>query len=225
MRYLRIVLYLNFVILIFLFFFASCYGNYTIPEDAYYPLKIGVFLVADGDTTGVLRYIQPGETILTRQSCDYNNEATVNINLSFEIDGGTCVLTSENQDVQICKQKGAVLFYQKYFGNWEDMSFSFSESVGESGFLAAAPLGGSVHHLTGTGTEFDSTLSTLKSVPAEEHAYFLTIDARTFDGKPVVSAKLKLVNLATTQQNKKSDYYEITLEEYTLSDNYMMFLQ
>ncbi len=207
-----------------LFPLVSC-NTYTIPEDAYYPLKIGVFSVADGDTAGTLHYIQPGETILTRQSCDYNNEETVNINLSFEIDGGTCILTSENQDVQLCKQKGAVLFYQKYFGNWEDMSFSFSESVGESGFLAAAPLGGSVHHLTGTGIEFDNTLSTLKSVPAEEHAYFLTIDARTFDGKPVVSAKLKLVNLATTQQNKKSDYYEITLEEYTLSDNYMMFLQ
>ena len=204
----------------------SC-NEYTIPEEAYYPLKIGVLSVAEGDTAGTLHYIQPGETILTRQSCDYNNEETVNINLSFEIDGGTCILTSENQDVQLCKQKGAVLFYQKYFGNWGDMSFSFSESVGESGFLAAAPLGGSVHHLTGTGIEFDNTLSTLKSVPAEEHEYYLTVDACTFDGKPVVSAKLKLINLATDdpQRSKKSDYYEITLEEYTLSDNYMMFLQ
>lgn len=214
------------LLLILLLPLVSC-STYTIPEDAYYPLKIGVFSVAEGDTVGTLHYIQPGETILTRQSCDYSNEETVNINLSFEIDGGTCILTSENQDVQLCKQKGAVLFYQKYFGNWEDMSFSFSESVGESGFLAAAPLGGSVHHLTGTGIEFDNTLSTLKSVPAEEHEYYLTVDARTFDGKPVVSAKLKLINLATDdrQRSKKSDYYEVTLEEYTLSDNYRMFLQ
>ena len=89
------------LLLILLLPLVSCNG-YTIPEDALYPLKIGVLAVEEGSTVGTLRYIQPGETILTRQSCDYDGETTVNICLSFEIDGGMCTLTAENGDVQIC---------------------------------------------------------------------------------------------------------------------------
>lgn len=214
------------LLLILLLPLVSCNG-YTIPEDALYPLKIGVLAVEEGSTVGTLRSIQPGETILTRQSCDYDGETTVNICLSFEIDGGMCTLTAENGDVQICKQKGAVPFYKRYFGNWSDMSFSFSKSVGESGSLAVAPLGGMVHHITGTDAAFESTLAALQAIPAGEHDYLLTAKAVAADGKPIATAKLKLVNLPSdnTLRSKKSDYYEITLAEYTLSDNYMLFLQ
>lgn len=81
--------------------------------------------------------------------------------------------------------------------------------------------------ITGTDAVFESTLAALQAIPAGEHNYLLTAKAVAADGKPIATAKLKLVNLPSdnTLRSKKSDYYEITLAEYTLSDNYMLFLQ
>lgn len=81
--------------------------------------------------------------------------------------------------------------------------------------------------ITGTDAVFESTLAALQAIPAGEHDYLLTAKAVAADGKPIATAKLKLVNLPSdnTLRSKKSDYYEITLAEYTLSDNYMLFLQ
>ena len=67
----------------------------------------------------------------------------------------------------------------------------------------------------------------LEQVPPEEHDYYLTAEAFDLDGKRIVTAKLRVVNLADYEncEDGKSPYYSVTLEEYTLSDNYRMFLQ
>ncbi len=202
-------------------------NTYTIPEDAYYPLKIGVLVLGEPEWELQLQYIQPGETLITQTSGVFNNEGLVNTNLQFEIADGFCTLTSDNEDVEICKQKGAEPFYRKYFGNWGDMSFSFSETIGSSGWLMIAPLGASNGHITELPGNFVSTMRKLEQVPPEEHDYYLTAVAFDLDGKRIVTAKLKVVNLADYEncEDGKSPYYSVTLEEYTLSDNYMMFLQ
>ena len=202
-------------------------NTYTIPEDAYYPLKIGVLVLGEPEWELQLQYIQPGETLITRTGFSYNGEGLVNTNLHFEIADGFCTLTSDNEDVEICKQKGAEPFYHKYFGNWGNMSFSFSETIGSSGWLMIAPLGASNGHITDLPGNFVSTMRKLEQVPPEEHDYYLTAEAFDLDGKRIVTAKLRVVNLADYEkwEDGKSPYYSITLEEYTLSDNYMMFLQ
>ena len=202
-------------------------NTYTIPEDAYYPLKIGVLVLGEPEWELQLQYIQPGETLITRTGGSYNGEGLVNTNLHFEIADGFCTLTSDNEDVEICKQKGAEPFYHKYFGNWGNMSFSFSETIGSSGWLMIAPLGASNGHITDLPGNFVSTMRKLEQVPPEEHDYYLTAEAYDLDGKRIVTAKLRVVNLADYEkwEDGKSPYYSITLEEYTLSDNYMMFLQ
>lgn len=214
------------LLLILLFPLVSCNG-YTIPEDALYPLKIGVLVPGESEWELQLQYIQPGETLITQTGGDFNGESLVNTNLHFEIADGFCTLTSDNEDVEICKQKGAEPFYHKYFGNWSDMSFSFSETIGSSGWLMIAPLGASNGHITDLPGNFVSTMRKLEQVPPEEHDYYLTAEAFDLDGKRIVTAKLKVVNLADYEkwEDGKSRYYEITLEEYTLSDNYMLFLQ
>ena len=202
-------------------------STYTIPEDALYPLKIGVLVPGEPEWELQLQYIQPGETLITRTGGDFNNEDLVNTNLRFEIADGFCTLTSDNEDVEICKQKGAEPFYHKYFRNWSNMSFSFSETIGSAGWLMIAPLGASNGHITDLPGNFVSTMKKLEQVPPEEHDYYLTAEAFDLDGKRIVTAKLKVVNLADYEnwEDGKSPYYEVTLEEYTLSDNYMMFLQ
>lgn len=214
------------LLIVFLFSFYAC-NDYTISEDALYPLKIGVLVLGEPEYDLQLQYIQPGETLITRTGGSYNGEDLVNTNLHFEIADGFCTLTSDNEDVEICKQKGAMPFYHKYFGNWGSMSFSYSETVSADGWLMIAPLGARNGHITDLPGNFVSTMKKLEQVPPEEHDYYLTAEAFDLDGKRIVTAKLRVVNLADYEkwEDGKSPYYSVTLEEYTLSDNYMMFLQ
>lgn len=214
------------LLIVFLFSFYAC-NDYTISEDALYPLKIGVLVLGEPEYDLQLQCIQPGETLITRTGGSYNGEDLVNTNLHFEIADGFCTLTSDNEDVEICKQKGAMPFYHKYFGNWGSMSFSYSETVGADGWLTITPLGARNGHITFTDQEMVATYESLSHIPPEEHDYYLTAEAFDLDGKRIVTAKLRVVNLADYEkwEDGKSPYYSVTLEEYTLSDNYMMFLQ
>lgn len=214
------------LLIVFLFSFYAC-NDYTISEDALYPLKIGVLVLGEPEYDLQLQCIQPGETLITRTGGSYNGEDLVNTNLHFEIADGFCTLTSDNEDVEICKQKGAMPFYHKYFGNWGSMSFSYSETVGADGWLMIAPLGARNGHITDLPGNFVSTMRKLEHIPPEEHDYYLTAVAFDLDGKRIVTAKLRFVNLADYEkwEDGKSPYYSVTLEEYTLSDNYRMFLQ
>ena len=74
----------------------------------------------------------------------------------------------------------------------------------------------------GIRTEASAALPT-NGCTGNNHAVSESVDF----GKRIVTAKLKVVNLADYEncEDGKSPYYEITLEEYTLSVNYMMFLQ
>jgi hypothetical protein len=214
------------LLIVFLFSFYAC-NDYTISEDALYPLKIGVLVPDESGWEQQLQYLEPGETCITYAGGSYNGEELENTNLQFSIAGGFCTLTSDNGDVEICKQKGAAPFYRKFFGNWGNMSFSLSETVAESGWLTITPLGARNGHITFTDQEMVATYESLSHIPPEEHDYYLTAEAFDLDGKRIVTAKLRVVNLADYEkwEDGKSPYYSVTLEEYTLSDNYMMFLQ
>lgn len=85
-----------------LFPLVSC-NDYTIPEDAYYPLKIGVLVPTDtapAADESTLEYIQPGETLVMRSSCSFNGQDLVNLNLEFTVHDGYCIVTSEDEDIQ-----------------------------------------------------------------------------------------------------------------------------
>ena len=218
---------LSLLCLALLFPLVSC-NDYTIPEDAYYPLKIGVLVPNDTAPAAnecTLQYIHPGETLVMRCSGSFNGQDTVNLNMEFSIDGGYCVVTSEDEDIQICRVEGAVPFYHAYFGDWGKMLFDFTGNVYESGWLAIAPLGANTHHVTVWDGEMQSTINRLSHVPPAEHEYWLTAKAYDSDGKRIVTAKMKILNLPVKDSDKKSRDYSIELVEYTLSDNYMMFLQ
>ena len=201
--------------------------DYTIPEDALYPLKIGILVWEEGDSESTLQYLQPGETRVMYSGGTYNGKSIVNTNMEFSIDGGYCVVTSDNKDIEVCRLSGATPFYHEYFGDWARMVFDYTGYVNESGFLALAPLGANNHHITILDGDMQGTLEELHHVPPEEHDYYLTAEAFDADGKRIVKARMKIVNLRCDEPilDYKSPYYSVTLEEYTLSDNYMMFLQ
>ena len=218
---------LSLLCLALLFPLVSC-NDYTIPEDAYYPLKIGVLVLNDtaaDANESTLQYIQPGETLVMRSSCSFNGQDLVNLNLEFTVHDGYCIVTSEDEDIQICRVEGAVPFYHAYFGEWGKMTLAFTGSVYESGWLAIAPLGARTHHVTTWDGAMQGTINRLSEVPAAEHDYWLTAEAYDSDGKKIVTAKMKILNLPFEDSDKKSRDYSIELVEYTLSDNYMMFLQ
>lgn len=85
------------LILIATIFVLSSCSTYTIPEDALYPLKIGVLVLGEPEYDLQLQCIQPGETLITRTGGSYNGEGLVNTNLHFEIADGFCTLTSDNE--------------------------------------------------------------------------------------------------------------------------------
>lgn len=217
-----------FLVPIVFFLFSSCNTSYEISPDAYYPLKIGVLVLNDTAADAnecTLQYIQPGETLVMRCSGSFNGQDTVNLNLEFTVHDGYCIVTSEDEDIQICRVEGAVPFYHAYFGDWGKMLFDFTGNVYESGWLAIAPLGAKTHHVTVWDGEMQSTINRLSHVPPAEHEYWLTAKAYDSDGKRIVTAKMKILNLPVKDSDKKSRDYSIELVEYTLSDNYMMFLQ
>ncbi len=217
-----------FLIPIVFFLLSSCNTSYEISPDAYYPLKIGILVPIDTAVEAnecTLQYIQPGETLVARSSGSFKGQDTVNLNMEFSIDGGYCVVTSEDEEIQICRVEGAVPFYHAYFGEWGKMIFDFTGSVYESGWLAIAPLGAITHHVTVWDGEMQSTINRLSHVPPAEHEYWLTAEAYDSGGKKIVTAKLKILNLPFADRDEKSRDYSIELVEYTLSDNYMMFLQ
>ena len=100
-----------------LFPLVSC-NDYTIPEDAYYPLKIGVLVLNDTAADAnecTLQYIQPGETLVMRSGGSFNGQTVVNLNLEFTVHDGYCIVTSEDEDIQICRVEGAVPFLSCVF--------------------------------------------------------------------------------------------------------------
>ena len=187
----------------------SCSASTEIDPDLLYPLKIGV-LAYDADAEeSTLCYIQPGETVITNVGCPYEGADVVNLNLWYALEDGVCTLSSPHEDVQISRLDGNTIF-RRESRDFNDRSYSFSESVLREGWLAAAPFGSR----SGFHVPFDSDQEGLHTA--------LSTDS---GGGKIVTARMKIVNLPKEDSTEKSLLFSVTLEEYTLSDNYRMFLQ
>ena len=201
----------------------SC-STYTIPEDALYPLKIGV-LAYDADAEeSTLCYIQPGETVITNVGCPYEGADVVNLNLWFALEDGVCTLSSPHEDVQISRLDGNTIF-RRESRDFNDRSYSFSESVLREGWLAAAPFGSRSGFHVPFDSEQEGLHTALSTLDGGEYEYYVTVEGTDSGGGKIVTARMKIVNLPKEDSTEKSLLFSVTLEEYTLSDNYMMFLQ
>ena len=201
----------------------SC-NEYTIPEEALYPLKIGV-LAYDADAEeSTLCYIQPGETVITNVGCPYEGADVVNLNLWFALEDGACTLSSPHEDVQISRLDGNTIF-RRESRDFNDRSYSFSESVLREGWLAAAPFGSRSGFHVPFDSEQEGLYTALSTLDGGEYEYYVTVEGTDSGGGKIVTARMKIVNLPKEDSTEKSLLFSVTLEEYTLSDNYMMFLQ
>ena len=214
---------LSLLCLALLFPLVSC-NDYTIPEDALYPLKIGV-LAYDADAEeSTLCYIQPGETVITNVGCPYEGADVVNLNLWFALEDGVCTLSSPHEDVQISRLDGNTIF-RRESRDFNDRSYSFSESVLREGWLAAAPFGSRSGFHVPFDSEQEGLHTALSTLDGGEYEYYVTVEGTDSGGGKIVTARMKIVNLPKEDSTEKSLLFSVTLEEYTLSDNYMMFLQ
>ena len=214
---------LSLLCLALLFPLVSC-NDYTIPEDALYPLKIGV-LAYDADAEeSTLCYIQPGETVITNVGCPYEGADVVNLNLWFALEDGVCTLSSPHEDVQISRLDGNTIF-RRESRDFNDRSYSFSESVLREGWLAAAPFGSRSGFHVPFDSEQEGLHTALSTLDGGEYEYYVTVEGTDSGGGKIVTTRMKIVNLPKEDSTEKSLLFSVTLEEYSLSDNYMMFLQ
>ena len=202
----------------------SCSASAEIDPDLLYPLKIGV-LAYDADAEeSTLCYIQPGETVITNVGCPYEGADVVNLNLWFALEDGVCTLSSPHEDVQISRLDGNTIF-RRESRDFNDRSYSFSESVLREGWLAAAPFGSRSGFHVPFDSEQEGLHTALSTLDGGEYEYYVTVEGTDSGGGKIVTARMKIVNLPKEDSPEKSLLFSITLEEYTLSDNYRMFLQ
>lgn len=202
----------------------SCSASTKIDPDLLYPLKIGV-LAYDADAEeSTLCYIQPGETVITNVGCPYEGADVVNLNLWFALEDGVCTLSSPHEDVQISRLDGNTIF-RRESRDFNDRSYSFSESVLREGWLAAAPFGSRSGFHVPFDSEQEGLHTALSTLDGGEYEYYVTVEGTDSGGGKIVTARMKIVNLPKEDSTEKSLLFSITLEEYTLSDNYRMFLQ
>lgn len=202
----------------------SCSASTEIDPDLLYPLKIGV-LAYDADAEeSTLCYIQPGETVITNVGCPYEDADVVNLNLWFALEDGVCTLSSPHEDVQISRLDGNTIF-RRESRDFNDRSYSFSESVLREGWLAAAPFGSRSGFHVPFDSEQEGLHTALSTLDGGEYEYYVTVEGTDSGGGKIVTARMKIVNLPKEDSPEKSLLFSVTLEEYTLSDNYRMFLQ
>ena len=202
----------------------SCSASTEIDPDLLYPLKIGV-LAYDADAEeSTLCYIQPGETVITNVGCPYEGADVVNLNLWFALEDGVCTLFSPHEDVQISRLDGNTIF-RRESRDFNNRSYSFSESVLREGWLAAAPFGSRSGFHVPFDSEQEGLHTALSTLDGGEYEYYVTVEGTDSGGGKIVTARMKIVNLPKEDSTEKSLLFSVTLEEYTLSDNYRMFLQ
>lgn len=202
----------------------SCSASTEIDPDLLYPLKIGV-LAYDADAEeSTLCYIQPGETVITNVGCPYEGADVVNLNLWFALEDGVCTLSSPHEDVQISRLDGNTIF-RRESRDFNDRSYSFSESVLREGWLAAAPFGSRSGFHVPFDSEQEGLHTALSTLDGGEYEYYVTVEGTDSGSGKIVTARMKIVNLPKEDSPEKSLLFSVTLEEYTLSDNYRMFLQ
>lgn len=190
----------------------------------YTPLTIGVLEYDAENDSSHLRELALGDTVTTQMGCVYNGEDTININLYFAYDGGTCTLTSEDRDVQISRREGADIFYLGAGMEWSEQYSSFEKELDQEGYFAVIPLGTGGHQTDARTEEVKITDKVLSELPPGRD-YFLTATAYDHtEKKTIVTAKLKIVQ-QVKENGEGSRLYDITLVEYTLDDMYRMMLE
>lgn len=208
----------------------------AVDESFLMPLQIGVleYIPLPGGApnenkhTSELVYLRPGEPVVTLLSCMYEDMATVNINLHFAYEGGSCTVTAPDEDIQIAMRDKAGCLYQMYAPEWDTWRYACEHTIDNTGWLGVNPLGSENGHFW-----FDTWEEQYESVRYENmpvgRECFLTVEAFDFAfGQTAVTAKLRVVQFPDTDERTETDksgYFEIELVEYELSDHYKMMLE
>ncbi len=206
----------------------GCTGSGTLELDESFlvPLKIGALEYDAEKKTGSLVYLQPGEKIITQLGCGYEDMDTVNINLHFAYEGGSCTVTSPDKDIQMAMRDGAGCLYRGYAHEWDTWNYSYEHEINNTGWIGVNPLGSERGHFWFDTWDEERENDRYKKIPVGREC-FLTIEAFDFTlGKKAVTAKLRICQLPSqTDPTAKSYYFEIELVEYELSDTFKMMLQ
>ena len=199
------------------------------------PLQIGVleYIPLEGGTpqenihTSELVYLQPGDKVVTLSSCLYEDMATVNINLHFSYEGGSCTVTAPDEDIQIAMRDKAGCLYHMYAPEWHTWRYAYEHTIENTGWLGVNPMGSEIGHFWLETHEEVQVYEQYKRLPVGREC-FLTVEAFDFAfGQKAVTAKLRIVQLPDTDEHTETDksgYFEIELVEYELSDTYKMML-
>lgn len=217
--------YISYVLLV-LFLFTSCGDSREVVTKEYTPLKIGVLEYNAEINEANIRYLTVGESIVTRSGCYYDDMDTVNINILFEYEGGYCTVTSPDDDIQISRGDKGIIFYQDHMYKWQERTYTFEETIHNTGWLAVNPLGSDRGHTW----VYDENIAYYYNKYSEYSVgreCFLVVSAFDFtDGQKIADAKIKIVQHADDAfQDGKSDMFTIELVEYELSDTYKMMLE
>ena len=190
------------------------------------PLKIGVLKYNMDTKTGSLIYLQPGDKIITQLGCGYEDMETVNINLHYAYEGGTCTITSQDEDIQMAMRNGAGCLYREYAHEWDTWIYSYKHKINNTGWLAINPLGSERGHFWFDTWDEERKNDKYKEMPVGREC-FLTVEGEDFSiGQKTVTAKLRICQLPKEDDSTtKSAFFEIELVEYELSDTYKMMLE
>ena len=211
-------------------------GKTTVDESFLMPLQIGVLeyipleggLPYEDKHTYRLVYLRQGEPVTVALDCMYGKMATININLQFVCEGGNITVASPDEDVQISRGDGAILFYQEHSYKWETRIYSFEDTIQNTGWLAFNPFGSCFGHtdLSDYSMEYESRFLDMRQEPPGR-AYYLTVSAKDFkSGQKLADAKLKLVQMADPDwETGKSRLFTVELVEYELGTTYKMMLE
>ena len=71
---------------------------------------------------------------------------TVNINLHFAYEGGTCTVTSPDNDIQMAMRDGAGCLYNDYAWEWDTWKYAYEHEIHNTGWIGINPLGAEHGH-------------------------------------------------------------------------------
>lgn len=184
-------------------------------------LKISAYLQINEDNPDSYAF-EPLELGVPRQLAPTTGTNMKNLQLYLEFDGGTIQVISDNRDVQISVDERAQPWnYDGFSGRM----FGYNMHVNNSGYMALFPIGGRIGFV-----HFDDVLYSTDNQKYVQgytgREYFVTIAASIppEDDSPVITAKLKLIQLADENDDGESRFYSIELISYEMSETYAMEL-
>ena len=224
------------ILLLAVLFLTGCTGGSTLEldESFLFPLQIGVLEYQplpggspyENKHTSDLVYLRPGDKVVTLLGCYYDDMDTVNINLHFAYEGGTCTITSPDEDIQMAMRDGAGCLYLGSAHDWGTWKYAYTQEITNTGWIGVNPLGSECGHKWFNTWEEELEDKRYLEMPVGREC-FLTVEAFDFTfGQKAVTAKLRICQLPLEENpDGKSAYFEIELVEYELSDTYKMMLE